>query len=181
MKKVGMNMAEEILRTIKDRKHYQDYAFTKNYAITRDSFSLKPTQSNYALRPVYYNGDLAPYALRQKIYDGSRMHRFSLGRYSVVMPQNANGTFEILDAGGDYMSNAIDIKGELKNGKIISLEHFTKHGSFDNPSRVLLWEGQPDFTRLNVEELLKQAEQGTLKLQNATKVILKKILAYLPK
>ena len=164
-------MAEEIiLTTFVSPKTHMQYALTQT-----ESFDPKEGKK-LALKEIYTNGELAPYTIREKTYlDGGKIVRSKPLNYYIESPKNGSGTIALHD--GDYLCDNVVIKGKLKNGKIVSLERLDQVGRHP---RCLL-NGDSDFTRMEIERLLRQAKIGKFKFQNATEVILKKILAYLPK
>ena len=94
---------------------------------------------------------------------------------SSIMPKNGSGNFDISDKG-------IRICGELKNGKVVKLDQLSENNASTNYRTVShYYEKEAQRARSYIEDYLRYAEEGSLKLQNLTKVIMKKILAYLPK
>lgn len=169
-------MTETILKTFYVPKStFLQYALTNESSDPRTIYGLKEGDKNIALKPMFYNGEVPSYSLRNKVYfkDKNEIFRYIPGKYASQVPRNGNGNFVVYDCG-------IEIGGTLKNGKIEKLTRFTK-----TEKAPIFYQHLPfldsEQTRYFIEKFLKQAEDGSLKLQNLTKVIMKKVLESLPK
>ncbi len=166
-------MTEQILRQV---NFPDNYALTQNHPRSRCSLNLGDGDRNLALRKKWFDGSFDDIPTREKIYfkNGDIMHTSDGGAYTALIPQNGTGTFVIYD-------NGINVKGEMKQGRIAKLSDFYE---LDSPSRIevsQLLEEQSSSPRKNIETVLEMAKKGSLKLQNLTSVILKKALQFLPK
>ena len=167
-------MTEQILRQV---NFPDNYALTQNHPHSRCSLNLGDGDRNLALRKKWFDGSFDDFPTREKIYfkNGDIMHTSAGGAYTALIPQNGTGSFVIYD-------NGITVKGEMKKGRIAKLNDLYELGS---PSRFefsqLLEEQSSSTTRKNIETVLEMAKKGSLKLQNLTSVILKKVLQFLPK
>ena len=160
-------MKENVIAYVTPKVGWQKYAATQ----TVDKNRIK----TLALKRVEDNGELSDYSIRKKHYleNGSIIRTNEYG--SSVIPKNGSGSFEIIDRG-------FTVKGKLKNGKIMQLDRLVESSANTGFQELdYFLKGSSELSRDAIESLLRKTEQGTLKFQNVTKVMLKKILAYLPK
>ena len=169
-------MAEGILKTFNIGQ--KNYILTQNESDTRKWFGLKDGDQNLALCRMHNkNSPDAPVNEKIRFANGNIIHTAGRNTYIISTPKSATGRFQVYDGGYPH----IYIEGKLEKGKVVSLDSFLKMGSFENSKKVLLSKDNPEITKLNIKELIKNSEKGTIKLHNLSKVLLKKMLAYLPK
>ncbi len=170
-------MVEQILRNVSFPGNYgRAYSLTENDpSHCRDLFSLKEGDRNLALKRNYTT-NLSPFPDREKIYleNGTILRTCNRDDYTSVLPKSSTGHFAIYDG-------KIGIKGDMEKGKVVNLTEFFKRNKTGGFTPLMRGEGLELVTRNNIQELLNCTKNGTLELQNLTKVILKKCLAYLPK
>lgn len=159
-------MTEKVLKT------YYNYIDIPVRVVTKCNSSDGTT--SLKIKPTSQNGEIVNYTDRAKHYRGNRIIRVNNTKdwsYSSDMPKSGSGYFEVNDSG-------IKMVGKLENGKVIELGALEKRLSKTDYRSI---DVLPQYMREYIESFLKQAEGGKLKLENLTKVMMKKALVYLPK
>ena len=162
-----MNVKEKTLKSFIGKNGW-DYKITQNYRPTRRNLELKKGEQNLALR---YDGEDYGVCLpiREKVYYNDGSIRRSGGVYSITTPKSATGEFSVSD-------REISLVGELNKGKVVELDTFQTQVGKYNAGSV-----SPNIIRGKLKQLLFQSEHGKIELQNITKVLIGKVLEYLPR
>lgn len=168
-------MTEQTLRNIISTNGYsREYALTQNQLRTRYSYNLGENDRNLSLRPKWIDGTMDEFPTREKVYfqNGDIMRTNQSKSYTAIIPKNGTGKFSISD-------NGINIRGEIKQGKINKLNEFYGLGA---PIKFapLRPNGNIVPSSTNAETVSTILNNG-IKLQNLTNVMLKKVLQYLSK
>ena len=144
----------------------------KSYALNQDHYSKRINDSQKSLNLTVNNSEKPKY---QKEYYNDRIVRSRSdmkGSYFSSVPKNGTGNFSVLDnfvpIDANLGDNKVGLTGKMVKGKIVEL----------NSSNVM--PAKP-VTLDYVEGSLKKAEAGEIKLENLTKVILKKASKFLKK
>lgn len=142
------------------------------YSLNQDNYSKMINDSQKSLNLIENNSDKSKY---QKEYYNDRIVRARSdvkGSYFSSVPKSGTGNFSILDnfvpVDANLGDNKVGLTGKMVKGKIVEL----------NSSNVMPAE---PVTLDYVEGSLKKAESGEIKLENLTKVILKKASKFLKK
>lgn len=158
---------------VKSLGNFNQYVYTEGDTSMARAYGMDCKNIDSALAIKYPKTGIAK---RQKYYyrkgGNVEIHRFG-PKYDSCIPQNGNGYFNISD-------NGIVLEGKLAKGQVVEL---TRGFECNEGTKYAIkpFNDIPQLTRARIEGYIKMAEEGSIKLENLTKVIMKKVLAYLPK
>ena len=152
------------MQTPKILKNYSSNLDLKSYSLVQDYKNVKITKE-YTLS-LHRKGD-TEYPLVSKECSDSFITRTKTdGSYISRIPRGGSGNFTILDKG--LLPDDMILTGSMQKGKIISINNVDSSNTAWNNNFLS-----------KLERFLKESDNGSIKIQNLTKVYLKKAVDFM--